>query len=231
MFIEQEYSVPQNLEVTAVDGRPLAPESVQTLEYLRSRATSLGATGIRDRVRAAAQELENTVAAVSEADARLRPFADKWTIAEVVDHIAQTQIRAAEELRHLLAGRRPPGPPVYEALRSGAPAWVPWPELVEGLRSANRELVALLASAADAAKTGHDDRAEAPVAPTILVVHQRLPGGRVAPQTFVALLDWREYALVQRLHLLDHRDQVKKLRAALRPADEPRESDGRSVSS
>jgi hypothetical protein len=112
--------MPQNLAMTAVDGQPLAPESVQVLEYLRSRATSLGATGIR---------------------------------------------------------------------------------------------------------------AEAPVAPTILVVHQTLPGGCVTPQTFVAELDWREYALVQRLHLLDHRDPVKKLRAALRPAGEPRESDGGSVSS
>jgi len=37
----------------------------------------------------------------------------------------------------------------------------------------------------------------------------------VAPETFVVELAWREYALVQRLHLLDHRTQVKNLRAAL----------------
>lgn len=70
--------------------------------------------GIRERVRAAAQELENALDGVTEGEARARPIPDKWTVAEVVDHIAQTQIRSAEELRHLLAGRRPPGPPVYE---------------------------------------------------------------------------------------------------------------------
>ena len=71
------------------------------LDYLRSRAVSLDAAGIRERVRAAAHELESAVAPVTEAEARLRPVANKWTIAEVVDHIAQTQARGAEELRHL----------------------------------------------------------------------------------------------------------------------------------
>jgi len=47
------------------------------------------------------------------------------------------------------------------------------------------------------------------------VVNRALPDGRFAPQTFIAELGWREYALVQRLHLLDHRTQVKKLREAI----------------
>ena len=38
------------------------------------------------------------------------PPAGEWTVAQVVDHVAQSTVRAAEELRHLLAGRRPPGP-------------------------------------------------------------------------------------------------------------------------
>jgi hypothetical protein len=196
-------------EIVAIDGEPLCAEAVRMLEYLRARAAALSDIGIRERVRAAAQELESAVAPVNKSQARLRPFADKWTIAEVVDHIAQTQIRAAEELRHLLAGRRPPAPPVYEALRSGAAAWAPWPELLEGLRSANQELLALL----EAPPTV--DPNNTPTARTVLVVNGTLSDGRVAPQTFIAELGWREYALVQRLHLLDHRTQVKKLREAL----------------
>ena len=90
------------------------------MEYVRTRSRELTAAGIRERVRAAAEELEGVVAAVTAEEARKRPVAGKWTIAEVVDHIAQTQVRGTEELRHLLAGRRPPLPPVYEALRSGA---------------------------------------------------------------------------------------------------------------
>jgi hypothetical protein len=182
------------------------------LDYLRSRAASLDAAGIRERVRAAAHELESAVAAVGEAEARLRPIANKWTIAEVVDHIAQTQLRGAEELRHLLAGRRPPAPPVYEALRSGAAEWAPWPELIDGLHSANNELVAVLASASD------EKQDAAVTVRTILVVTRSLPDGGAGPQIFVDELGWKEYAILQRLHLLDHRTQIKKLKAALATA-------------
>src|SRR5690242_16751993 len=173
--------------MTAVDGEPLSGEAVQALEYLRIRSAKLGAAGIRERVRAAAQELENAVAAAPDAGVRQRPLADRWNISEVVDHIAQTQIRAAEELRHLMAGRRPPGPPVYEGLRSAATVWASWAELVEGLRSANRELIALLESPPA-------DGADGPTAHTILVVNRTLPDGRVTPQIFVAELGWKEYA-------------------------------------
>jgi hypothetical protein len=199
--------------ITTLDDEPLSPEAQRMLEHLRSRAASLGVSGIRDRVRAAARELESAIAPVSEAEARLRPIAGKWTIAEVVDHIAQTQIRGAEELRHLLAGRRPPGPPVYEALRSGAAQWARWSELVEGLRSANEELIALLASAPES-----EPAPDAPGVRTILVVNRSLPGGEITPQIFITDLDWREYALLQRLHLLDHRTQIKNLRGALASA-------------
>jgi hypothetical protein len=197
-------------KITTLDNEPLSPEAVRMLEHLRSRSASLGLAGIRERIRAASRELESVIAGVSEAEARLRPVANKWTIAEVVDHIAQTQIRGAEELRHLLAGRRPPGPPVYEALRSGAAQWAPWPELVEGLRSANEELIALLASAPES-----EPAPEAPGVRTVLVVNRSLVDGRIAPQIFITDLNWREYALLQRLHLLDHRTQIKNLVAAL----------------
>ncbi len=200
----------QDSRITTLNNEPLSPEAGRMLEHLRSRAASLGVAGIRERVRAAARELESAIAPVSEAEARLRPIAGKWTIAEVVDHIAQTQIRGAEELRHLLAGRRPPGPPVYEALRSGAAQWAPWSELVEGLGSANQELNAVLASAPES-----DPAPDGPGVRTILVVNRALPDGRIAPQIFITDLDWREYALLQRLHLLDHRTQIKNLRAAV----------------
>jgi hypothetical protein len=186
-------------DIKTVDGAPLSEEGAKLLEYLRSRAVSLGPAGIRDRVRAAATEFENAAASVSQEEARRHSISGKWSIAEIVDHMAQTQIRSAEELRHLLDGRRPPSPPIYEGLRSGAPEWVPWPELLDGVRAANAEVVALLVSAAS--------MPELPPAtvPAILVV-----GG----QKFVAELGWREYALCCRLHLLDHREQIKKLRTA-----------------
>ena len=198
---------PKPQEITAVDGSPLAPESIRMLEYLETRAAELTAAAIQARIQTAAQDLEKAIESVSASEARLRPIAGKWTIAEVVDHIAQTQVRGAEELRHLLAGRRPPLPPVYEAIRSGAGQWAPWDLLVSDRRDANRSMVDLLAGASDG---------ENPTTVrTVGVALRKLEDGRTEPQIFFAELYWKEYALLQRLHLLDHRRQIKDLQAAI----------------
>ena len=195
--------------IMAVDGAALAPESLRMLDYLRTRASEMSAMAIRSRIHAAAGELENAIATVSASEARLRPFAGKWTISEVVDHISQTQVRGAEELRHLLAGRRPPLPPVYEALRSGAGQWAPWELLVEELHQANRAMMEVLEAASD-----HPSDGNAPTVRTVMVALRKLENTSTEPQIFFVELTWKEYALLQRLHLLDHRRQVKELHAA-----------------
>jgi DinB superfamily len=191
------------------------------MDYLHSRAQTLSATEICERLRAAASELEKIVRAADETLVRRRPFAGKWHMADVVDHISQTQIRGAEELRHLLSGRRPSGPPVYEALKSGASDWAPWPTLVAGLHDANSEMIAVLESASvDAnwlvsgqhSNTGPPEAA--PTVCTLVVANTKLADDQLIAQLFIAELNWKEYALLQRLHLLDHRTQMKKLIAA-----------------
>jgi len=205
--------------IVAMDGRPLMAESMRMLEYLDERAKTLSPRDISERLKAAALELEGVVASVDEKDARRRPFPGKWHIADVVDHISQTQIRGAEELRHLLSDRRPPGPPVYEALKSGASDWAPWPTLVRGLQDANREMLSVIEIVS--AGRGSDNRQHArdgvaaPTVCTVLVANCKLQNGQIIPQIFIAELDWRQYALLQRLHLLDHRTQIRKLLKAL----------------
>jgi hypothetical protein len=184
-------------------------ERARTLEYLTARAAALGPPELQARLRAAIGDFEAAITGIGEAEARRALGPGEWTIAQIVDHLAQTTIRAAEELRHLLAGRQPPGPPVYESLLSGAAAWVPWAELVDGLRSANAEVEALVAG------TIGREIPERPTARTILVASRPGPEGRPEPDAFAAELGWRAYVLVQRLHLLDHRTQVRKLRALL----------------
>jgi hypothetical protein len=196
-------------ELCAVDGSPLTPESLRMLEYLHKRAAEMNAAGISVRIAAAAHDLEEVIATVSAADARLRPLAGKWTIAEVVDHMAQTNVRGAEELRHLIAGRRPPLPPVYEALHSGAGQWAPWDLLVEELRAANRAMLEAIEGARDEPSPG-----PLPTVRTVVVALSKVQDDKQEPQIFFAELNWKEYALLQRLHLLDHRRQIKELRAA-----------------
>ena len=196
-------------EILDVDGSPLAPESIRMLEYLRTRSQEMSASAIREKIRKAAEELESALESVTATQARLHPVAGKWSIAEVVDHIAQTQIRGTEELRHLLAGRRPPLPPVYEALRSGAGQWAPWNLLAEELQAANRAMIEVLEGAADSISS------DAPTVRTVMVALRKVEEERTEPQIYFAELNWKEYALLQRLHLLDHRTQVKKVHASI----------------
>lgn len=211
---------------TTLEPRPggeagaISAERTRFMDYLQSRAASATAQSLRTRFQAAAKEFEATLADVTPEEAAWRPPDGAWSIAQVVDHLAQTTIRSAEELRHLLAGRRPPGPPVYESLTSGAPGREPWSALLEGLRAANHEFHQLLAEAEveDMTETGTAAGAEPPTVRTILVVNRQVPGGAIEPEIFSAELSWREYVLVQRLHLLDHRTQVRKIRAALKGA-------------
>jgi hypothetical protein len=181
-------------------------ERTRLVDYVRARAAGLDGPRLQARVRAAAAEFEAALAGLDEPAARRKALPGDWTVAEVVDHVAQSTVRAAEELRHLRAGRRPPGPPVYEALVSGAAHRVPWTELVDGLREASAALAAALGDGEPAPRAG-----SAVTVPAVLVVS----GSTTGPDVFTAELTWPEYALVQRLHFLDHRAQVRQLRAAL----------------
>jgi hypothetical protein len=195
-----------------VHGEPLAPESVRMIEYLKARASELSVVQIRERIRSASQELESAVAAVDPADARRRPLEGKWNIAEVVDHISQTQIRGTEELRHLLAGRRPPLPPVYEGIQSGAGKWLPWQMLADELHAANQAMLALFEGV-------NEEPPSSPTVRTLVVTLRATADGGTVAQLYFAELEFKEYALLQRLHLLDHRTQIKKLRASLAASD------------
>jgi hypothetical protein len=183
----------------------LSPERRRAVEYLTIRADAMPGAQVLARFRAAVGELEAAVEGLDEVEARTAWIPGEWTAAQVVDHLAQTTARNVDELRHLVEGRRPPAPPVYEALVSGAAHRVPWEELKAGLAEANTELAALLARAA---------AGEVPAARTvrtILVINRTRDDGTVEPEHFDAELGWKGYALTARLHLLDHRTQVRRL--------------------
>jgi len=183
----------------------LSPERQRAIEYLTTRAEAMPGAQVLARFRAAVGELEAAVEGLDEVEARTAWIPGEWTAAQVVDHLAQTTARNVDELRHLVEGRRPPAPPVYEALVSGAAHRVPWEELKAGLAEANAELAALLARAA---------AGEVPATRTvrtILVINRTRDDGTVEPEHFDAELGWKGYALTARLHLLDHRTQVRRL--------------------
>jgi len=183
----------------------ISPERQKAMEYLTVRADAMPGEQVIARFRAAVGEFDAAIGCFDEDDARTVVRPGEWTAAQIVDHLAQTTGRNADELRHLLEGRRPPAPPVYEALVSGAAHRVPWEELRTELAEANAELGRLLGRA-----VRHEPKAGLTVR-TILVINRTLADGTVEPEHFDAELGWKGYALTARLHLLDHRTQVRKL--------------------
>ena len=179
-----------------------SPEKDKAIEYLTVRAEAMPAQQIRARMRAAVTELDAALDGVDQQAARQIVVPGEWTIAQVVDHMAQGTIRVVDELRCLIEGRRPPAVAVYEGVVSGAAHRVPFAELLEGMRAANAEVDALLGRAVDA------DPPAGATARTILVINR--PDG--TPEFFDMELTWKGYAMTQRLHVLDHRSQIRTLR-------------------
>ena len=183
----------------------ISPERQKAIEYLTVRAEAMPGEQVIARFKAAVGELEALLEDFDEAEARTVMIPGEWTAAQVADHLAQTTARNADELRHLIDGRRPPAPPVYEALVSGAAHRVPWEELKAELAEANAVFGTLLGLAArQTPSPGVTIR-------TILIINRALADGTLEPEQFDAELGWKGYALTARLHLLDHRTQVKKL--------------------
>ena len=185
------------------------PEQIRAREYLRDKGSLLPVSQIHERVGAAFAATETLLDGVTEGEARRRTIPGEWTIQEVVDHLVETHRPSIDELRDLLAGRRPAGPPIPAGLHSRDPMSRPWPDVLQRLKAVHAEALEVLAHAADGYVT--DARA-----PLVMVINVRDADGRQTPLHWVEELDWKAYAIVFRLHALDHLNQIKKTLKAAR---------------
>jgi len=176
-------------------------------EYFATSGTQAPPAQIHERVAAAFSALDAALTGVSAAEASRQPLAGEWSVQEVVDHLLETHRPGIDELRCLLAGQRPSGEPIPAALQSKAPRLRPWPWLLAELRHVHSTILDLLATAS--ADTPLDVRA-----PIVMVVNVGGPDGEVVPLHWVEDLDWKAYAIVWRLHAIDHLKQIKKVLAA-----------------
>jgi hypothetical protein len=186
----------------------LRPEQVKAKEYLEQQGSRRSAAQIQERVAAAFGAFEKLLDGVSEKEARTGGLADEWTIQEVVDHVVETHRPSITELRELLAGRRPSDGPIPASLQSRDPMSRPWPDLLNDLKRIQAEAVEVLAAA--------PDRPTDARAPVVMVINVMEPDGREQPLHWIEELDWKPYAIVFRLHVLDHLNQAKKVLKAIR---------------
>ena len=175
----------------------------RALAYFESKA-SLTPAQVREQISAAFDSLDGVLAEVPSARAAIRPSPDEWSAQEVVDHLVETFRPGVDELRCVLAGRRPPGEPIPAALRSKAPALRPWPWLLDELKRTERDVLELVGGVVL-------DFATDARAPIVMVVN--VPGG--APLHWIQDLEWKAYTMVSwRLHTIDHLKQIRKGLAA-----------------
>ena len=186
----------------------LRPEQIRAAEYLHHKGTLLPAGQIHERVAAAFVAMEGLLDDVSEGEARACAIPGEWTIQEVVDHLVETHRPSLHELRDLLADRRPAGGPIPASLQSVAPMSRRFTDLVKDLKDVHAEILGVLSAA--------PDRMTDARAPIVMVINATEPDGREAPLHWIEELDWKAYAIIFRLHEIDHLNQAKKTLKAAR---------------
>ncbi|HBH02732.1 MAG: hypothetical protein A2W08_18845 [Candidatus Rokubacteria bacterium RBG_16_73_20] len=188
-------------------GKPDAAAQARAREYLRAKGTLVAAPVVRARIADAFAALDAFLTQVDAAQAARATIPGEWSVQEIVDHLVETHRPGLDELRCLLAGRRPPGEAIPAGLQSKAPLLRPWPWLLRELRQVHGDILAALDGApADLATEAR--------APLVMVVNVQDAEGRSVPVHWVEDLDWKAYAIVWRLHVVDHLNQAKKVLAA-----------------
>jgi hypothetical protein len=196
--------------MSAVTAETQASLRARVREYLRDNGTQAPTAAIRRRVATAFDNLEKCLRAVDPQRAARRAWATEWTLHEIADHVVQTHRPSRDELRDLLAGREPAGPPIPASLQSKDPLARPWPALLDDLRGVHAEIVADLGAAPDDWRT--DVRAR-----VVVVMNAEATDGATVPLVWEDEIDWKAYAVFLRLHAIDHLNQARKVIAALSP--------------
>ncbi len=186
----------------------IAQAKEKARDYFRTKGTLVAASAIHERIADAFGALETFLEPISAATAARVGISGEWTILEIVDHLVETHRPGLDELWCLLAGRRPPGEPIPASLQSKAPLQRPWPWLLVELARVHGDILRTLA----AVPTDFATDARAPI---VMVVNVPDEPGKVVPLHWVEDLDWKAYAIVWRLHVIDHLKQAKKVHAAL----------------
>jgi hypothetical protein len=171
------------------------------MAHIRSRGTDAPPAAVHQKLAAAYAQFDSTLAGLTEEAATAVPAPGEWSVRDVADHLLESERPGLDELRCLVAGEVPPGPPVPASLRSKAPHHRPWPWLVAELARLHADILAAVAS-------GPAPTPGEPTAPGVFWA-----GVNGEPAEWTEELDWRAYAAVLRVHTLEHLAQIRAILA------------------
>jgi hypothetical protein len=169
------------------------------LAHVRSRGTDAQPAAVHQKLASAYATLDGLLAELSVEAATTAPAPGEWSVRDVADHLLESERAGLDELRCLVAGEAPPGPPIPASLRSKAPQHRPWPWLVAELARTHADILAAVAQ-------GPAPTPDEPTAPGVF-------WAEVAgePTEWIEQLDWRAYAAVLRVHTLEHLAQIRAI--------------------
>jgi len=171
------------------------------MAHIRSRGTNAEPAAVHHKLAAAYAQFDATLARLSPEEATAVPAPGEWSVRDVADHLLESERPGLDELRCLVAGEAPPGPPVPASLRSKAPQHRPWPWLCAELTRLHQDIL-------EAVSAGPAPAAGEPTAPGVFWAE--VDG---TPTEWIEDLDWRAYAAVLRVHTLEHLAQVREILA------------------
>jgi hypothetical protein len=169
------------------------------MAHIRSRGTDAEPAAVHQKLAAAYAQFDGVLAGLRVEAATTAPAPGEWSVRDVVDHLLESERAGLDELRCLVAGEAPPGPPVPASLRSKAPHHRPWPWLVAELARTHADILTAVAAGP----------ARQPGEPTAPGVFWAEVGGEQTE--WIEELDWRAYAAVLRVHTLEHLAQVRAI--------------------
>ena len=167
--------------------------------HVRSRGTDAEPQAVHQKLASAYATFDGLLAGLGAERATAVPAPGEWSVRDVADHLLESERAGLDELRCLVGGDTPPGPPIPASLRSKTPQHRPWPWLVAELGRIHADILAAVAAGP----------APAPDEPTAPAVFWAEVGGQ--PTEWIEELDWRAYAAVLRVHVLEHLAQVRAI--------------------
>jgi hypothetical protein len=184
--------------------KPMTPEQVRAMDYLRRHGTESPLAELRRRVEETFRDLAALLREIPEASDRIRPRPGRWCVQEVVDHLVASHRPAVDELADLLRGVSPVGGPIPASLQRPDAMERDWRELIDELDQVHGDIAGLLAGAPD----GPPGPARARV---VMVVKARGEDGEVRPVHWMEEMDWKAYVLGVRVHALEHTAQIRSI--------------------
>src|SRR5438034_11240715 len=202
------YRGPPRRSMSVVAPEVEAALRARARDYLRDNGTLAPTPVIRRRVTQAFESLEKLLRAADPARAARRAWPAEWSLHEIADHVVETHRPSRDELRDLLAGHRPVGPPIPASLQSKDPLARPWAAVLDDLGRVHADIVADLARAPDGLPTAVRAR-------VVVVMNAAATDRGTVPPAWEDEIDRTAYAGCLRTPARDHLNQARKVLAAL----------------